>query len=69
MQDLVDPAVDAVADRDINQAVLTRQRHGWLGTHFGERVEPRPSTATENDRENPFHQPLAARPLWAQGVI
>ena len=65
--DLVDAAVDAVANRDINQAVFARQRHGRLGPHFGERVQPRPSTATENDCENPFHQPLAARPLWAQG--
>ena len=53
--DLVDPTVDAVADWDINQAVLAGQRNCWLGAHFGEGIEARTSSTSENDPENPLH--------------
>ena len=52
---LVDVRVDAVADGDINQSILTGQGDGRLGAHLGERVETSPGTAAENDGQNPLH--------------
>jgi len=45
-KDAIDTGIDAIADRNVDQAVRAAQRHGWLGTLLGERVEtgPLPST-------------------------
>lgn len=36
--DLVDVRVDAVADRDVYEAVVGPQGHSWLGALLGQRV-------------------------------
>ena len=52
---LVDVRVDAVADGNINQSILTGQRYCRLGTHLGERIETSPCPAAENDGQYPLH--------------
>ena len=52
---LVDAGVDAITDRNINQAILAGQRHSGLGAHLGERIEARAGSAAENDRQNALH--------------
>ncbi len=51
----VDAAVDAVRERDIDQAVLARQRHSRLRAVFGQRIKPRPASAAENQGQGIFH--------------
>ena len=48
-------AVDAVADGDVDEAELARDGHGRLGPLFCEGEEPRPATATENERQHLRH--------------
>jgi hypothetical protein len=50
--DLVDVAVDAVADRNVNQPVVSPQGHRWLRTLLRQWVQPAPRSTTEN---NPQH--------------
>ena len=47
--DLVDAAVDAVAHGDINQSVAASNGHSWLGSGFGQRVQPRSCSTSQND--------------------
>src|SRR5436190_3806968 len=44
--------IDAIGDRDIDEAVFAGERHGGFGTLFGEREQPRPSAAAHDHREN-----------------
>ncbi len=53
--DLVDLAVDAVGDGDIDEPVLARERHGGFGTVLRERQEPRAAAAAEDDCDDVFH--------------
>jgi len=51
----VDPAevgIDAIADRDIHQAIFAGQRHGRFGTFLGEREEAGALSAAHNDAKN-----------------
>ena len=50
--DAVQPAVDAVRKRDVDQPVLGRQRHGRLRAEFGQRIQPRASAAAEHQRHD-----------------
>ena len=52
--DAVQPAVDAVGDRDVDQPVLAGQRHGRLGAILGERIQPRALPAAQNDGDERF---------------
>ena len=54
-EDAPEVRVDAVRDRDVDEAVLARERDGGLGAVLGERVEPRPGAAAEDDREGISH--------------
>ena len=56
-EDLLQPGVQAVADRDVDQPVLAADRHRRLRPHVGERVEPRPASAAENQRQHVVHAP------------
>ncbi len=47
-----DSGIDAVADGDIDQAILARDGHGGLGTHFRERVQTGAAPSAEDDRQN-----------------
>ncbi len=58
---LVDVGVDAVADRNINQSVLTSEWHCGLRPHFGEGVETRSCAPPENDGQNALHAAPADR--------
>src|SRR5205085_5716272 len=53
--DAVEVAVDAVGDRDVDQAVLAGDGHGGLGTVFGERVEAGAAAAAEDQAEDVAH--------------
>ncbi len=49
----VDLRVEAIADRDVHQSVLTRKRHGRLAPLLGERMESR-AAASPHDYSNYF---------------
>ena len=53
---LVDAGIDAVADRNINQPILARQRHGRLGPRLGEGEKTGPGSAAKDDGQDSFHQ-------------
>jgi len=53
--DLTDARIDAVADRNIDQALVTTQRHRRLGAGEREWLQACAGTATEDDRENTLH--------------
>ena len=53
--DAVEVAVDAVGDRDVDQAVLAGDGHGGLGAVFGERVEAGAAAAAEDQAEDVAH--------------
>ena len=44
--DLVDVAVEAVADGDVDEPVVSAEGNGGFGSLFGERVETRSSAAS-----------------------
>lgn len=44
--DLVDVAVEAVADGDVDEPVVSAEGNGRFGSLFGERVETRSSSAS-----------------------
>ena len=45
-KDFSNIAVDTVADRDIDQAVVSPEWHSWLSTLLGERVQTAPSSTS-----------------------
>ena len=47
--DLVDPGVDAVGDRDVDEAVVGAERDRRLGALLGERVQPASGSASQDD--------------------
>ena len=51
-KDAVDRAVDAVADRDIDEAILAGERHRRLAPLLGERMQTRAATAAHDDSQN-----------------
>ena len=51
-EDPPDVGVQAVADRDVDEAVLARNRHRRLRSELGQREEPRALSAAEHEREN-----------------
>ena len=51
-EDALETRVEAIADRDIDDAIFARQRHGGLGAILGEREKSRPGATTENDRDD-----------------
>src|SRR5207245_3804086 len=53
--DAIEAAVDAVADGDIDKAILAGDGHGRLAAQHGERVEPRAAAAAENQTQNVVH--------------
>ena len=61
--DLENSGVDAVADRDVDQAVLTAQRYRWFGPGEVQGLQTRAGTASENDRKNTLHA-LSSRLRW-----
>ncbi len=46
-EDLVDVAVDAIRNRNVDQALLRGQRHGRFGANLGQWIEPRSATTTK----------------------
>jgi hypothetical protein len=56
-EDPVDPRVQAVADRDVDEAELPAHRHGRLRAVAGERPETGPLPSTENGCDDFFHVP------------
>src|SRR5262249_31698406 len=44
----INAAVDAIADRDIDEAVLAGQGHRRLAAELGQRIEPRATAAAQN---------------------
>ena len=50
--DLGHIAVEAVADRDINEPVVSTQRHRRLGPLLGQWVQPCPGATTEDNPKN-----------------
>jgi hypothetical protein len=44
--------VDAVGNRDVNDAIFAGQRNGRLGALFGQGKQPRPLPATHDDRKH-----------------
>jgi hypothetical protein len=53
--DFVDVAVDAVRDRDIDEAVFASEWYGGFGAIGGERQEPRAATSAEDQGNYVFH--------------
>ena len=53
--DPVQPAVDAVRQGDVDQPVLAGHRHGRLGADLGQRIEPGPLAAAQDQRECVLH--------------
>src|SRR5438552_118830 len=53
--DAVEPAVDAVADRDINETILASHGHCWLAAQLGQWVQPAAPAAAEDQAQNALH--------------
>src|SRR5262249_22686877 len=53
--DAIEPAVEAVRDRDVDEAVFAGQWHGGLGPQLRERVEPGPFASAEDERDDVAH--------------
>ncbi len=51
---LAQPAVEAVADRDVHEAVFARERHRRLAPLLGQGKEPRATAAAHDHRQNSF---------------
>eukprot|EP00983_Pelagomonas_calceolata_P019571 616280-Pelagomonas_calceolata.AAC.3 len=49
---LVDVGVEAVADGNVDQAVVCAQGHGWLGTLFGQGVQPGTRSTSQDDTQH-----------------
>ena len=54
-EDPLQPGVQAVADRDVDQPVLAAERHGRLRAHVGQRVEPGAAAAAQDQRQDVVH--------------
>ena len=48
-------AVDAIADGDVDEAILAGDRHGGLAAVLGERIQAGAAAAAEDETENIFH--------------
>ena len=57
----IDTTVDAIRNRDINQAILPREWHRRLGANPGQRRQSRSSTSSKHKRNNTRHQSLSFR--------
>jgi hypothetical protein len=44
-----------IADRNVDEAVLAANGHGWLRSQVGQRKEPAALTAAENERKDRMH--------------
>jgi len=64
-EDPPDVRVEAVADGDVDEAVLARQRDGGLGAVLGQRVQPGALAAAQDDGTQVLH----ARPLGSGALI
>ncbi len=64
---LVDVAVEAVADRDINQAVVCAQRHSWLGTLLGEGVQTGARTTAKDDAQHSLEENIKGKNIFQTG--
>ena len=53
--DAVQAAVDAIGQRDVDEAVFSRHRDGWLGAELGERVQARSPAATQHKSQHVLH--------------
>src|SRR5690606_10571054 len=53
-EDPVDLRIDAVADRDIDEAILARERHRWLRTLLREGMKASASAAAHDDGKHAF---------------
>ena len=53
-KDPVVAGVDAIADRDVDQTILTRQWDRWLASLLGKRKQPRAAAATHDHCEDSF---------------
>ena len=63
-EDPVEPRVDAVGDRHVDQPVLPGERDGGLGAVAREREEPRAGAAAEDDGEHRVIDSAGMGPLW-----
>src|SRR5262249_24509969 len=52
---VIQAAVDAIADGDVDEPVAPGQRHGRLAAHLGERKQPGPATASEDQAKDAVH--------------
>jgi hypothetical protein len=50
--DLSDVTIDAVADWDIDEAIICTKWHSWLCSLLGEGIESCPSTSPKDDAKN-----------------
>ena len=51
-EDALEPGVDAIADRNIDDAIFARERHGRLRAILGQRKKPGAGAAAQDDRNN-----------------
>ena len=54
-EDPADVGVQAVADRHVDQSVVAPDRHRRLGSMLGQRKQPGPPAASENQRDDVLH--------------
>jgi hypothetical protein len=59
----LDLRIDAIADGNIDQAILGGERNRWLGAQFGQGIEPGSGASTQNDRQYSFHKASVKVPL------
>ena len=57
--DLLDPRVDAVAHRDVDQPVFSTQGHGRFGPGGGEGLQAGTGTAAQDDGQYTLHAPIS----------
>lgn len=65
--DLCDVAVDAIADRDVDQAVVGTQRHSRLSTLLGQGVQARASATTKDYAQYSLQQQCQNKLVYDRG--
>src|SRR5688572_22604504 len=67
---LFDLRVDAITDRNVDQAVFGGQRNRRLRSQLGQRIEPGSGTSAQNNRQYSFHSAtFGARVVGVIGKI
>ena len=61
--DSLDLRVDAIADRNIDQAIFGTEGNGRFGAKFGKRIQPLSGPSAQNNGQYSFHKAALSVPV------